>query len=434
MVFLKHQHVFYTEQELKDLSLYAHTERCTLTETQMHAPPKRHRFYMRHQGHHAFPKAYATTEMGFEGTDRRVTDGARWSKTQQAFEGALHSAKRQDEAVQKTLDMLEESPHGGAVLSLPCGWGKTVCAIALACILRRKTFILVHTQFLAQQWADRCRQFISNCNVFMWEKTVELDQDRESHVTIGLMQTVHKYPSFYFSNYGLLVIDECHHVPCSTLQKCLPRFNARYTLGLSATPYRKDGLSQYIFWAIGNISLQIKPRYPLVHVHQIPTLARGARHQSLEDQLMNDEDRNKQVVSVVQNVLRQGAGRKVLVLTSRRHHATLLHDLLQPHAVLMLGGGANNLAHVSTYSVIVATYQLVSEGFDMPDLNTLVLALPKTDLVQCIGRITRGADSTVQPWVIDFVDRHVSEAYYKSQRRTQLYRSLDMRVHSDSKK
>ena len=274
MPFLKHQYVFYHEDELREGSLFHHTEACSLTEIQTYVPmrgnfrpppPKTYNYCILHQGMYAFPKGYATDCMGWDGKDLRVTDGMRWNPDLR-FMASLRHDLRQDEAVEKTYKALEANGHKGCTLSLPCGYGKTVCALALASALRRKTFVLVHTVFLAKQWEDRIKQFIPGAGVHKVRGAADFDEDKGCEFGIGLMQTVKNMSSSMFSNYGFLIIDEAHHLPCQTLQSCLPKFNSRYTLALSATPERIDGLTNFIYWSIGRSAFLIRPSYPNVQV------------------------------------------------------------------------------------------------------------------------------------------------------------------------
>jgi len=447
-MFMKYQLVWYTAAELQALQLTPHIMSCSLTERRFtpqknnnkgskHAAVTKHHYAQRHQGMYAFPKGYATHYMGFDGADRRVTDGGRWPKTL-SFGGTLKSAKMQDKAVEAVMNELEGSAQQGCVLALPCGFGKTVCALAVACLLRRKVFILVHTQFLAKQWMARCMEFVPGCKVHMWTSACELNADRDCHFGIGLMQTIHKMPSNLFANYGAVVIDECHHVPCATLQQCLPKFNARYSLGLSATPARKDGLTDYILWAIGPVAFQIAPSYEGVLMRPVwhnTALAPAPPYVPFEDRALGDAARNAKICQVVRRI-RMDAGRRLLVLTQRRNHAKMLHEMLAD-SYLMIGGDEHDMDEAGTFPIIVSTYQLVSEGFDMPSLNTIVMAMPKQDLVQCIGRITRGATDMVssaqhRPWLVDIVDGSFPPALAKYRWREEMYRRLNMEMESNS--
>lgn len=450
MPFLKHQYVFYHEDELREGSLFHHTEACSLTEIQTYVPmrgnfrpppPKTYNYCILHQGMYAFPKGYATDCMGWDGKDLRVTDGMRWNP-ELRFKASLRHDLRQDEAVEKTYKALEANAHKGCTLSLPCGYGKTVCALALASALRRKTFVLVHTVFLAKQWEDRIKQFIPGAGVHKVRGAADFDEDKGCEFGIGLMQTVKNMSSSMFSNYGFLIIDEAHHLPCQTLQSCLPKFNSRYTLALSATPERIDGLTNFIYWSVGKSAFLIRPSYPNVQVlkaeYERPYVA-GDHLLSFENRICTDPARDERIARIIERCL-MDQRRKILVLTLRRQHAQNLvtaimqrvpnHAVGKDKVVLMLGGDKAVVeGPPEGFCVIVATYQLVQEGFDCPGLNTLVLAMPRGDLVQSIGRITRvGGDTnekTVKPWVIDIVDQ-CAEGKRKSSARKAQYAKLKM--------
>lgn len=437
MPFLKHHLVFYTESEMNQIG-WNHAQDCALKEVTFSGYPKTHKYMIKHQGLFAFPAGYATQKMGWDGSDRRVTDGARWSKSV-CFGGALKTTLRQDEAFESTLAAVEESQFGGATLCLPPGHGKTVVALAVLSALKRKSFILVHTKFLAEQWRERVEQFLPGIKVFMWDSSSQQDDDRDCGIGIGLMQTIHRLPSYFFSNYGVLVVDECHHVACQTLQECIPRFNSRYTLGLSATPTRKDGLTEYLFWMLGGICFHVAPNYRGVQVLVAKYESTNANRrmlnmlpeETLENKIMCDLQRLNFVVKTIERILGDPQ-RHVLVLTLRRKHAEMMFEALSSLRVAecrMILGGTNFVpSELSQCNVIISTYQLVSEGFDCPHLNTIVCAMPKNDLVQVIGRVTRGGVGEMKPWVVDVVDTNEFEAINKFKRRKTMYRQLQMDI------
>ena len=311
-------------------------------------------------------------------------------------------------------------------------------ALAILSALKRKAFVLVHTKFLAEQWRERVEQFLPGTGVFMWDSGSGQDDDRNAQIGIGLMQTVHKLPSFFFSNYGVLVVDECHHVACNTLQLSMPRFNTRYTLGLSATPQRKDGLTQYLYWMVGKVSFHIPPCYKGVQALVVRYRSTGAQRRSLglpadetlENRIQYDVRRLDFTMSTLQKVL-QDPARKVLVLTLRRKHAELIAKSAEgfTHPRLLLGGTEFVPSDLEGVDVVVSTYQLVSEGFDCPHLNTILCAMPKGDLVQVIGRVTRGGvGGAVTPWVIDILDADEYDALHKFRNRRSQYRALQIEV------
>ena len=439
MPFLKFNHVWYTRDEFDS----HHLQMCQLQESSNYfgsssryqQQSKTHNFVLKTEGLYGFPKGYAAKNMAFKDNDNnsnRSVEGGRWAKEVE-FKGALDPKKHQPESLKRTLEMLEDSPNGGAVLCLPCGYGKTVVALALAQIIGRKTFVLCHTTFLQNQWADRIKTFIPRARVCLATSKQELDQDKFAHITIGLMQSVAKIDKeLLCRNYGLMIVDEAHHLPCATLRSVICKFNARYTLALTATPHgRSDGLQKYIFWAVGEISAYIKAEYPNVKVMIVShTPGPYLPHLSFEDRLMTDESRNDRIRMIITKVVTV-LKRKVLVLTLRRHHVQVLNQSFLEYGLnscAMMGGETHDLDLIARKDVIVATFQLVSEGFDMPSLDTLLLAMPKSDLTQVIGRITRGGgvnDKGNTPWVIDLVDQ-CETGKRKFRSRKNLYKTLSM--------
>lgn len=443
-MFFKHQYAWFTHKELLENNLLDHLSRCSLEERVFQRPPKKVSFVLRHGSKfYCFPKSYAVEHM-LVGIDEktlprevRVTDGGRWPPEME-FTGKLDPKRRQDEAVGKTLSQMERRLDGGAVLSLPCGYGKTVVALALASIIQRKTFILVHTKFLADQWKARIEQFIPGANVYQFTTATEQGDDRDASISIGLVQSISRLDTYNFgSMYGLLIVDECHHVPATTLRQSLPRFNARYTLGLSATPHRADNLDKFIFWSLGPCSLMIKPSYPDVTVLKVNfSMPYQPHHLSFEDRIACSEARNAKICGLIKRMLLD-AKRRILCLSLRREHARVLHGMLAEHLppqqiALALGGQENNFENMMSAGnqvrVIVATFQLCSEGLDVPFLNTLVLTMPKSDLTQVIGRITRGGcGAAPEPLVLDLVDT-CETGKRKFYRRNSIYKALNMTV------
>ena len=441
-MFIKHNYAWFTHDELVKNDLMDHLSRCSLEERVFQRPPRKVSFVLRHgTKFYCFPKTYAVEHMlvgippESESLPRevRVTDGARWPP-HVSFEGKLDPARRQDEAVAKTLAQMERRMDGGAVLSLPCGYGKTVVALALASIIQRKTFILVHTKFLADQWASRIKQFLPKATVYHFSTGTKQGDDRDASISIGLVQSISRLDTYNFgSQYGLLVVDECHHVPATTLRQSLPRFNARYTLGLSATPHRADNLGKFIYWSLGPSSFIIKPSYPDVTVLKVAfSMPFAPYHDSFEDRIACSDARNAKICSIIKRMLLDPA-RRILCLSMRREHARVLHDMLcqdlpPGETRLALGGQDNDFERMdATTRVIVATFQLCSEGLDIPSLNTLLLTMPKSDLTQVIGRITRGGatNTKTEPLVIDLVDQ-CEVGKRKFYRRNAVYKALNM--------
>lgn len=327
------------------------------------------------------------------------------------FHGQLRPDLRQPEAVQQVLGAW--TLHGGAMLCLPVGFGKTTCALFLACALRKKTLVVVHKAFLAQQWEERIRQSVPKATV---SHVRGPDCDTSGDFVIAMMQTLisRTYPPAVFEACGLVIADEVHHIGAEVFSRAMMGLHAPRMLGLTATPERRDRLGKVVEWLVGPIAFQLKrehqtsthvlvvpyscPRY----MNPPPVNSRGdACFTSIISHLVEDDERTELVAQHAERLARDG--RDVLVLSHRRVHCQRVCAMLRQHGVdcdTYLGGDKV----VPRARVLVATYALTSEGFDCPRLNALVLATPASDVEQSSGRIMRGS-ATREAKIVDIVDQ-----------------------------
>ncbi len=343
------------------------------------------------------------------------------SVPQISFSGSLRDI--QAEPVQKTIRALETIQ--GGVMSLYCGFGKTTCSLAISCHFKKKTIILVHTTALLEQWKERIEQFVANASVGVLQRD-RVDVHGRSHV-IALMQSVSRrtYPREVLDSFGLMIVDEAHHVCAAQLSRCVTKIGCKLRLGLSATPVRKDGMTQFLFDSIGPICAKVVREYEEVCVDivsvasgpsnmvymrrngkQSPNIARMINN-LCDTRDVAGEFRTKLVVKAVVQALTED--RHVIVLSDRRDHlesmGKMLFDTADVEAGYMVGGiKPADIAAVSERRVILATYAYCSEGLDIPSLDTIVFATPRSDIVQCCGRILRYHPNKKVPRVIDFVD------------------------------
>jgi len=336
-----------------------------------------------------------------------------------AFSGFLREP--QVEPVEKTIHALETKQ--GGVMSLYCGFGKTTCSLKVSCHFKKKTIILVHTTALLEQWKERIEQFVTNASVGVLQRD-KIDVYGRSHV-IALMQSVsrRKYPREVLDTFGLMIVDEAHHVCAAQLSRCVTKIGCKLRLGLSATPMRKDGMTQFLFDSIGPICTRVEREYEQVFVNIVSVTSgpsdmvymnrKGKQSPNIAKMINNLCDTNEAgfrtdlVIRVVVNALKEG--RHVIVLSDRRDHLKTMGKFLEEDTDVKVGfmvGGIKpaNIAAVSACRVIMATYAYCSEGLDIPSLDTCVFATPRSDIVQCCGRILRYHPSKQVPRVIDFVD------------------------------
>lgn len=322
---------------------------------------------------------------------------------------------------------LKPEPHDG-ILSLHTGGGKTVCALYIASRLKLPTLVIVHNSFLRDQWEDRVKSFLPKARIGRIQG--DLCEIEGKDVIIAMLQTLSMktIPILTFRPLGLVIVDECHHIASEVFVQALPKVTSKYMLGLSATPTRKDGLMFVANWFLGPLlytSDTGDKEDKGVHVevyeyknddpvfNEILYNAQGVMFTSLMiNKLAECEDRTKWLVSILADVLEEEPTRQVLVLTDRVQHtkdllAALPESLRASAAILSTDVKADARAEFcATKTILIATYAMCKEGFDVPTLNTLVMATPRPDVDQIVGRILRVEKSarTTHPLILDIVD------------------------------
>ncbi|MFC1482430.1 DEAD/DEAH box helicase [Myxococcota bacterium] len=339
------------------------------------------------------------------------------------------------------LEAVTQWPSG--VLQAPTGSGKTIVGLAAIARRRQPALVVCHTATLAEQWVERATQFLDVSGA----EVGRIGGGRceiGDRLTVAIINSLAKCVADVAPGIGHLVVDECHRVVAQRYAKTVGRFDCRYVLGLSATPYRRDGQSRAVSWLLGKIHKIDKA--PLVEagailradVEQRATDFRTSRNASDEYQavlteLSQDPARNRQIAADVAADVRSGHG-VCLVLSDRRAHCDALQAALARHGVesVVLTGqlsqGARDQAldqvvPTGPARVIIGTMQLVGEGWDFPRVATLYLATPiKFDgrVVQVIGRVLRPAPGKDRARIVDYVDRRVPvlRASARARRRT----------------
>ena len=331
---------------------------------------------------------------------------------------------------------------GGGCLVVDPGKGKTVMALKIMSILKTKTLVVVHKTFLVNQWLERIRQFLPDARVGKIQGQ-EVDIENKD-IVIGMLQSLSMkdYEDETFSDFGLTVFDECHHMSAEVFCRCMIKITTRYTLGLSGTMTRKDGLTKVFKMFLGDIIHKEKSeqRHNVIvkgiqyyiadnEFNEVETDYRGnPKFSTMITKLCNYGRRSDFILDVLRRELEQNESQQVMILAHNKSLLSYLHDAIQHRNI---GGGSvgfyvggmkeADLKASESKKIIIATYAMASEGLDIPTLTTLLMATPKTDVCQSVGRILRTKHTS--PLVIDIIDYHdifrnqwmKRQAYYAKQ-------------------
>jgi superfamily II DNA or RNA helicase len=345
----------------------------------------------------------------------------------------------------------ELSKHEFGVLSAPTGFGKTVIGAWLVAQRSVNTLILVHRQHLVDQWRERLAAFLD-----LSPKAIGQFGGGRHRVTgvvdIALLQSLSRRGEVkdLVANYGQIIVDECHHVPAFNFERVLAEARARFVVGLTATPMRKDGHDPIITFQCGPIRLRIDAKEqaaarPFDHEvivrttdFRLPEDLAEPRIQKIYSQLVADDGRTRLIVD---DVLRAVAnGRSPIVLTERTEHLERISDLLAGKVaqLVVLRGGlttkqrrriADMLKDIPEEEprVLLATGRYIGEGFDDSRLDTLFLAMPvswRGTIQQYVGRLHRLHANKRVVRVYDYVDVHVLMLLQMLKRRIRGYEDV----------
>ena len=351
----------------------------------------------------------------------------------------------QQDIVKKYMKVVGD--QGGSIINLKTGGGKTVLALYIISLLKKKTIILVHKSFLADQWIERILEFLPGVKI---SKVQGTKSDWSGDIVIAMIQTVlnREIPDNITNELGFLVADECHHLAAQQFSKSLVKLNPRYHMGLSATVKRADNLGRIFSYYLGDICFRSEvDKKTNVEVRLIDY---NCDHLSYckEEKLWNGVICRPRIINnicawgprtdFIMNIIYKcyDMGRKTLVLSDRREHCLEMVRLANEKygsevAGAYLGGMKIHELDASNNKMIIAgTYQACSEGYDNRTLDTLIMSTPIGNIEQTVGRILR-QENKYHPLIYEIVDDNIPCLKKNCTTHIKLYKKRDYDVYKN---
>lgn len=399
-----------------------------------YSQPRRFALYtLDKKGNYILPRYYGVNKLG-------PADREEFVRIPFVFQHnfKLKIRKNQIEPVTNILKSFKEV--GGGIISATTGLGKTILALFCVYKLKCKALIIVNRNELILQWKSE----IINC--FGHEIKIgvikgDLRQIEGYDICIGMVNTLSmkRYPAKTFNCFDLLIVDECHTVGSEIFHLCLPKIRTPWTLGLSATPWRKDGLFNVVEYYLGPIVYKqentINSNIPVIAnmvtftgksdlTKELFTVTGKPNTSIMLNNMAANAERNLLIAQVIREIVLSDRRRKILVLSDRKIMLAELKKILDSMIIdagLYHGDcSQEEIAESRKKTVILGIYAICGTGLNIPELNTLILASPRSEVNQMVGRILR-KQHEINPVVIDIVDPYSlyrnqaisREKYYK---------------------
>jgi superfamily II DNA or RNA helicase len=353
--------------------------------------------------------------------EHRISDG---DDIALSFAGELRD--NQKPVVQTFMEHLQKNgDQGGGLLELPCAFGKTCLSLHICSQLKKKTLIIVHKEFLMNQWIERIGQFLPGARIGKIQGQIMDIENKD--IVLGMLQSISmkEYHQDTFDSFGLTIIDEVHHISSEVFSCALFKLVTKYTLGLSATMNRKDGTTKVFKMFLGDVVYKGKrdEEHSVVvraieykindeEFNEVKLDFRGnCQYSTMISKLCTFNHRTEFILKIVKDMFAENENQQIMLLAHNKNVLKYLHDAIKSREIAggSVGyyiGGMKEAALKETESrrVVIATYSMAAEALDIKSLTTLIMVTPKTEIEQAVGRILREKHGT--PIVVDIIDSH----------------------------
>ena len=330
-----------------------------------------------------------------------------------------------------------EPDGGGGLLELPCAYGKTTISLYLASKIRKKTLVIVHKEFLMNQWIERIKQFLPSARIGRIQGQIVDIENKD--IVLGMLQSLSMkdYPPSTFDSFGLTIIDEVHHISSEVFSCALFKIVSKYMMGLSATMNRKDGTTKVFKMFLGDVVYKgsrdeqhsvvvraINYKTDDEDFNNVKLDYRGnVQYSTMISKLCTYNRRTEFILRIITDMFNENNDQQIMVLAHNKNILKYLHDAIESRKIVngsvgyYIGGMKEAaLKETETKKIVIATYSMAAEALDIKSLTTLIMATPKTDIEQAVGRILRQKHGS--PVVVDIIDSHAPFQKQWSKRRT----------------
>ena len=338
------------------------------------------------------------------------------------FQGSLRDYQKP--VIEKYIQHV--SSGGGGLLELFCGWGKTDSTLYIIGRLKKKTLIIVHKEFLMNQWIERINKYYPTAKIGKIQGQI-IDIEGKD-IVIGMLQSLSMkdYPASLFDSFGLTIIDEVHHISSEVFSCALFKLVTKYMLGLSATMERSDGTSRVFKMFLGDVVYkQERSKDEVVIVRGITYQTNDDEFNELEldfrgkpasskmlSKICNYNRRSEFILKVLDDMIKENPKQQIMIIASYRNILNYFYEAINHKQIATVGfyvGGMKEAALKKTEEkqVVLATYSMAAEGLDIKTLTTLIMSTPMTRIEQSVGRILRQKHEN-PPIVVDIIDTHAN--------------------------